>query len=219
MKFLAKSATSPAARSGLVYSIAGHNERLRALLLEEQRGFCAYTEKVVTPLDTCAVEHFDRAKKGTASDGYYNYYAVLQSANQRKRGKETQYRGAAFFGSLFFQAPGGFTRRIRFVPDDFAYEEIDAGDEEARSLIDYLGLNDHPLVEARRSHLAVLGDLFDGMDERERLAFLATNRLQLSYPTALEAVLNLRLERILDPDARAGSSSGTRATDGSSTVT
>ena len=53
-------------------------------MLEEQKGFCAYTERHVRENDSCHIEHFDDRRKGTAGDGYDNWYAVLPWSNERK---------------------------------------------------------------------------------------------------------------------------------------
>ena len=52
-------------------------------LLLEQSNFCAYTEKYITGLDSVEVEHFNASIK--YNDDYFNYYAVIRSANSGKR--------------------------------------------------------------------------------------------------------------------------------------
>ena len=132
MKFLSKSEDSPILKRGLKY-VKGDNSELRKLLLEEQKNFCAYTEKYVEHLDSVEVEHFNSSIK--KNDDYYNYYAVVRKANLYK--KDEKYNGAAFFDSLFFQK--NFDSRIRFVPGDLVYEEINTGDTEAIDFIDFVG--------------------------------------------------------------------------------
>jgi hypothetical protein len=46
-------------------------------------------------IDSTDVEHFDPSKKG--ADDYFNYYATLRSANERKSTKYAIYVGADFF--------------------------------------------------------------------------------------------------------------------------
>jgi hypothetical protein len=198
MKFLAKTPDSCILQEALVYKAkGGHNDRLLALLRAEQRGYCAYTEKRLGALDTCAVEHFDRRLKNTAEDGYYNYYATLQSANQRKRRKERRHENASFFTQKFFQVPRALEKRIRYVAEDCVYEEIDPGDDEARALIDYLGFNDPELQEERRKHVARVCDFFASRSKDQQLDHLRAYPADLSFPTALAAALQLDLDPLL----------------------
>lgn len=197
MKFFAKDPASPIL--GIAYQ-SGHNDELRGLLRDEQRGYCAYTEKRFSSLDSVDVEHFDDRLKGTSADGYYNYYATLHSANKRKRRKTAKHRGASFFETKFFQQPGGFERRVQYLAEGAGvYEEIDPSDEEARALIDYLGLNDHDVSEERRKHVARLRDLFAaaGWGRSVQIEHLSTYRDELSFPTALSAELGLDLDPLL----------------------
>jgi hypothetical protein len=158
MKFLTKNKDSEILAKAIVYKKNGDNTRLRDMLLAEQCGFCAYTEKRVNRLDSVEVEHFNRTKKG--ADDYFNYYAVIRNANQRKIGKEKKHAGAAFFNSLFFQDKKAFDARIRYVIGDSVYEETSSDDREASDLIDYLGFNDSCLHEERARHIRMLKDLF-----------------------------------------------------------
>lgn len=182
-----------------MYREGAHNDRLLELLRAEQRGYCAYTEKRFSTHDTPAVEHFDRRLKGTVADGYRNYYAALQSANQRKRRKDAKHEHARFFVTRFFQAAGAFERRIRYIAGDGVYEEIDPTDSEARALIDYLGLNDHDVVEERRKHVARLHDIFlrATWSAAQQLEHFHRHPEELSYPTALTAELGLDIEPLL----------------------
>lgn len=197
MKFLVKDPASPILSLGLVYREGAHNDRLLELLRAEQRGYCAYTEKRFSLHDTSAVEHFDRRLKGV--DGYLNYYAVLQSANQRKRRKEAKHERASFFATRFFQAPGAFERRIRYIAGDGVYEEIDPADTEAEALIDYLGLNDHDVVEERRKHVARLRDIFlrATWTAAQQLEHFHRHPEELSYPSALTVEFSVDIEPFL----------------------
>lgn len=204
MKFLTKTPDSRILVEALVYQPKGHNDRLLGLLCNEQRGYCAYTERRFSANDTCAVEHFDPTLKNTPQDDYYNYYATLQSANQRKRRKERRPEAANWSwrspGVKFFQVPSALEQRIRYVPQGCFYEEIDAGDVEARALIDYLGLNDNVIVEERQNHVKLLRRIFNNhteWPEQQQLEFLKAHPEMLSFPTALAAGLQLDLDPLL----------------------
>lgn len=193
MKFLAKDPTSPIAAAGLRYITGRNNAELLRLLCCEQKGFCAYTERVFQEHDSVDVEHFDRRKKG--NDNYFNYYAVLHWANMRKRKKEGAAEGAQFFESLFFQSPSEFARRIKWVAETNTYEEVDLADVEAKLLIEYLGFNDLELWRQRRNHLARLADLFDCAQwgPAEQRAWFERHTEELSFVSALEGHLGLDL--------------------------
>jgi hypothetical protein len=201
MKFLAKHPASAVAVAGMRYVIGRDNSGLRRLLLREQKGFCAYTEKVFEDLDAVDVEHFDSRKKG--QDDYFNYYAVLHSANQRKRRKERAAEGARFFETLFFQSKDEFTSRIAWVAETNAYEEVDLADNEARELIEFLGFNDPELWLQRRKHLDTLAELFRlaGLDESGQRAWLERHPEQLSFVSALELHLGLDLTDAVEAHA------------------
>jgi hypothetical protein len=197
MKFLGKRADSAILAEGLKYHKNRGNSRLRAMLLEEQRGFCAYTEKRVAKPDSVDVEHFDPGRK--YQDDYYNYYAVLRDANQRKRKKEAKHRGAAFFESRFFQDAGQLGRRVRFVAEWNVYEETDEADVEAAALIDYLGFNDPEVCEDRRLHVDRLrGLLRDAGWKDGAVDYLREHPEELSFVTAIEARFGLDLGPLLD---------------------
>lgn len=197
MKFFAKRADSRWVAAK--YKEKGHNEALLAGLLAEQSGFCAYTERKVDDDHTCAVEHFDPSLKGTDRDGYLNYYAVLQKANQRKRRTEREHETAAFFRSRFFQQPCGFDARIAYVPGEFVYEELVDDDDEAAAFIDYLGLSSEGRARVRRRHVERLKAIFKdaGYTASERLNFFRRYPSELDYITTLEAELDLDLSEHL----------------------
>ena len=81
MKFLSKTKDSNILKRNLKYkkNDTQNNRILKEALLQEQKNFCAYTEKYIQQLDACEVEHFNSSLK--YKDDYYNYYAVLRRAN------------------------------------------------------------------------------------------------------------------------------------------
>lgn len=198
MKFLAKRADSLILKGGVTYKPKGDNSLLREMLVAEQHGFCAYTEKRLEPTDSCEIEHFDPRQKYSGDD-YYNYYATLRSANQRKRGKEKKHAGAEFFASRFFQDRQQLAARVRYVPGEFVYEAV-KDDQEAADLIDYLGLNDYGLCEQRRAHAMRLKGIFGaaGYDRNSQVSYLFANDVEQSFITALEAELDLDLSALLE---------------------
>jgi len=178
----------------MAYSKGGHNEALRAALLEEQHGYCAYTERRIDELhDTVAVEHFQPRSQG-GSDEVDNLYATLQSANQRKRRKEKDYKkGHPLFCDRFFQEPGGFESRIEYLEGDFFYAAREGDDELGKALIDYLAFNDPEYVEARRNHVQRLCGLFAdaGWDRERQRRYLLEHPADAHYPSVLRAELGI----------------------------
>jgi hypothetical protein len=200
MRFLAKHRGSEILAEGIVYNKGGDNFRLREMLLTEQCRFCAYTEKRVDRLDAVDVEHFDKTKKG--NDDYFNYYAVLHSANVRKRGKEKKHTGAAFFDSLFFQNREALDDRIRYIAGDSIYEEVVETDEEAAQLIDFLGVNDSGLHDERVNHIFRLKDILEGeaqFNPKEMHDWFVAHPEDLSFVTAVENEIGVDFSDIVKP--------------------
>ncbi len=197
MKFLAKSPQSEVLAQKLVYKSGNtdRNAHIKRLLTNEQKGFCAYTEKVFWGTDSPEVEHFNRLIK--EADNYYNYYAAVRWANAYKSRKDRQYEGASFFQSLFFQNKETFGQRIRFVSSDNVYEEIDLNDTEASDFIAYLGLNSEQLVTDRVRHINQLRELAPFI-EKDWLGYFRRNRYELSFVTAIETAFTLDLTDIIN---------------------
>ncbi len=199
MKFLSKRNDSAILAEGIIYKLKGDNSRLREMLIKEQRGFCAYTEKRINRLDSVDVEHFDSTKKG--DDDYFNYYATLHEANFRKIKKAAEHEGAAFFSSLFFHDKEELDRRIHYMTEERVYEEAKSGDLEAASFIDFLGFNDNCLYEERLSHLRMLKDIFlcdAKYDKEEMLVWFKKHPEHLSFITAVEAEFSIDLSAIIE---------------------
>jgi hypothetical protein len=60
------------------------SEEARDALIGLQKGFCAYSERHLKPLDSVEVEHFDPRKKNTPADGFNNWHAVIRWMNAHK---------------------------------------------------------------------------------------------------------------------------------------
>lgn len=193
MKFLVKRKNSEILKASLKYkkNAGKKNKELREKLLEEQFNFCAYTEKSLEKLDSAEVEHFNSEIK--YQDDYFNYYAVIRDANLRK--KDEKYKGAIFFKTLFFQKEGGFEKRIKFIPNEGIYEERDLKDLEAVGLIDFLGFNDHSLVEQRKNHISRIRRIFEDAQylEEEKFEYFRDFPQERSFITAIEAEFGLNL--------------------------
>ncbi len=115
----------------LTYQKGVSNAVLKLRLLNEQKNFCAYTEKYIeSGIDADEVEHFNPGIK--YSDDYFNYYTTLRSANQRKISKYKEHRNAGFFKHTFLSKYEEFNARIKY--EDFVYESTNEEDNEAKAL-------------------------------------------------------------------------------------
>ncbi len=202
MKFLTKKPTSSILATNLVYKAgnAKNNDKLKAALLKEQKNFCAYTERYILQdgnsgyPEALDVEHFTAAKKGTAQDDYYNYYAVSHKTNLKKSDKK--YADADFHESLFFQNRAELDRRIGFDPQTNTYRTKNKDDKEAEELIDFIGIDSETIANRRLSHLRFLEELKSDLQfsDEQFTNWLFRYPQHLSFITAIEARFGVDLE-------------------------
>lgn len=203
MQFLSKNPNSDILKESLKYksSSGRSNQKLKQALLNEQQGFCAYSEKYLSPLDSVDVEHFNPALK--EQDDYFNYYAVLHSCNQHKQHLYPKFAESDFFKTLFFQDPEQLHSRIQYFKDEVGgmFDSVDPEDRDAQNLIEFLGWNRPELLSERKKHLARLKSWMKdaGYESVEaQITFLRKDPTHLSYITMLERELNLPLLTLLD---------------------
>ena len=91
MKFLKKQSDSKIIKENLSYSNSSDRKEIRELLIAEQYEFCAYSERFIKKTDSVDIEHFNPTHKGTHTDNYYNWYAVLNWMNTHKPKKINSY--------------------------------------------------------------------------------------------------------------------------------
>lgn len=84
MNYWTKNPKSAIKTSGLHYDSVRQRLELKRLLLTEQKGFCAYSERYIQNTDAHDVEHFDPRIKTTTADNYENWYAVRTWINNHK---------------------------------------------------------------------------------------------------------------------------------------
>jgi hypothetical protein len=202
MQFLSKNPDSDILKESLKYksSSGRSNQKLKQALLKEQQGFCAYSEKYLSPLDSVDVEHFNPALK--EQDDYFNYYAVLHSCNQHKQHLYPKFAESEFFKTLFFQDPEQLHSRIQYFKDEVGgmFDSVDPEDRDAQNLIEYLGWNRPELLSERKKHLERIQTFMQdaGYDSAEsQLAFFRQFRDLLSFITMLEKELSLPLMALL----------------------
>jgi len=194
MKFLAKYNASEILIEDLKYKSGIDNSKLRFKLLEEQKNFCAYTEKYITKIDSTEVEHFNPLIKD--KDNYYNYYTTLRYANEQKISKYDLYKHCSFFKSLFFQDKTILDKRIYY--EDFEYLLVDKTDKDADDFVRFLGLNDDYLYDERMNHIDRLKSTIADFTDEQKLVYFKKYKNDLSFPTAIEHEFKIDLSEILN---------------------
>lgn len=189
MNYLSKLEDSIILVEKWVYSTKNHrkNLRIRNVLLEEQRGYCAYTEDFMTPTHAVDVEHFDDRLKNTANDNYWNYYAVNHRWNSKKR---------SIVEFLPIMQPYDVTLKDRVFYADGEFQVVDEGDIEAKNLISFLSWNDPSLAECRADVVATWKDMRDELfhgDEDKFIAYLRKRPENLRFITVLRVELGIDL--------------------------
>lgn len=91
MKFLRKDAAQIAQYPGLRSSNTRERNIAVTVLVQLQKGFCAYSERYLKPLDSIELEHFDPRKKNKETDGISNWHAVIRWMNAHKARKIEDY--------------------------------------------------------------------------------------------------------------------------------
>jgi hypothetical protein len=184
MRYLKKFPDSRIEQEGLKYSRnTKKNQYLRSLLLEEQKGFCAYSEKFISPTGALDIEHFDPRLKNTDQDNYRNLYAVCAWINYRKSSDIES------FEPILHPSSEDLLDRIHYV--DGVFRPRDPADQEAENLIKFLGVNRPELCQERLRHVRRMRDLQQiwGPDTLGFWQFLTRDYQYLSFSSALIAEL------------------------------
>jgi len=152
MEYLQKINNSKILSNDWKYINVSHHDKIRRSLIEEQKGYCAYSERYLTETDLPHIEHFDPRKKNTADDDYYNWYAVFPLFNTNKPKKIS-----AFLPILAPNSPD-IKERIKY--NEGFYEIVEPNDIEAQNLIDFLGFNKDVLIKHRQRYINTLRESF-----------------------------------------------------------
>lgn len=142
MKRVLKSPDSPIISGNITYKSSGNNSRLGAILLKEQKGFCAYTEHYIGFDDANDTEHFNPNLKDQPEDNYYNWYKVKHLPNQRKTNN--------WIEPILMPYAEDFENRIIYNEGEY-FAKPD--DNEANNLIILLDLNNQKRVEDRKNYI------------------------------------------------------------------
>jgi hypothetical protein len=187
MKFLKKQPNSSILQQKLSYNATKDNSLLRKLLVQEQQGFCAYSEMFFHAMESIHIEHFDGRLKNSETDNYYNWYAVLGWVNLHKPKKIAPYL------PILQPSDPTFSDRIKY--ESGIYYAVNENDTEAKNLIKYLGFNKDELVKQRRYHLERLKFLYENVDKNieDFKNYLKNHKQELSFITAIEFEFQLDL--------------------------
>jgi len=180
MKYLKKSAESQIIVRSLSYEEVGQRIEIRRLLIAEQKGFCAYSERYLMETDSIDIEHFDGRLKSTTADNYYNWYGVLTWLNSHKP------KNILPFEPILLPSSEDLLDRITY--SEGVFHTINQNDIEADNLIKYLGLNKPELFNDRSRHISRVKKLYElcNNDLENLKTILKDNKEYLSFCTALE---------------------------------
>lgn len=186
MNYLSKIPDSQIVLEGWTYATRSHRLNIRSTLIQEQSGFCAYTEDFITPMYAVDIEHFDDTLKNTENDDYWNWYAVGHKLNLKK---------PSIVGYLPIMKPYGSDLKLRIFYADGEFQVFDEDDIEAKNLIAFLGWNDPILVEYRAKTVEHLKFVRDQMfnSEDEFVSYLRSRPENLRFITVLRVELGIDL--------------------------
>ena len=142
MKRVFKNPESIIISSKLTYNSKKNNSILANLLLQEQKGFCAYTEHYIGFEDANDIEHFNPHLKDKIEDNYFNWYKVKHLPNQRKTKN--------WIEPILFPYDIDFEKRVIYSDGEY-FAKLD--DAEANNLILLLDLNNPKKVEDRKNYI------------------------------------------------------------------
>lgn len=186
MNFLHKESADIAQYEDLRYP-KDRDKAIEVLILL-QKGFCAYSERYLKPLDSVELEHFDPRTKRTDADGFSNWHAVIRWMNAHKARSIEKFVPLPDIGSWT-------TDRVWYEKGLFVCREEDA---EAKNLINFLGANRQEVFEERANHIARIRNMRQKVGDDMLLEILSESPEQLSFPTALEAELNIPAFEMID---------------------
>jgi hypothetical protein len=191
MRYLKKINNSPIIINNLNYNNAGDRTDIRRELINEQQGFCAYSERFIKHTDSVDIEHFDPRKKNTPDDDYYNWYATLRWLNSHKPYNIDPY--------LPILTPNNADLVTRITFEDGLFKEVDPGDIAARNLIDFLGVNKFEVYTDRVKHINRINALKNlcGSDDQLFIEKMIEDQDNLSFATALEHKFNLAIDNLI----------------------
>jgi len=190
MRYLSKTSQSTILDNQWKYSTRSHRDNIREALIKEQQGYCAYSERYISPMHAADIEHFDESKKKNSDDNYWNWYAVLHKMNPIKMGKKIEN-----FQPILSPHDPQVPQRICYKAGQF--QTVQEKDDAAQNLIDFLGWNNPTLARERNGFLDRIKkdrSRFFRDDLQGFIDYLKDEPGNLSFITALEVELKIKFE-------------------------
>jgi uncharacterized protein (TIGR02646 family) len=194
MQYLNKSTDSKAI--SLKYTNTADRLKIKEILLhDEQKGFCAYTERFIKNTDSAHIEHFfPKAEYPDKIDDYHNWYVVLAWINENRPKKLVSQ--ANTFLPILIPYEKSVSKRITYKNGEFI--AVDESDIEAKNLINFLSLNHFMLYKDRNAHVDYIRILRSFCNsEEEFLTLLKSDKDNLSFATALKYELGIDISKLL----------------------
>lgn len=175
----------------LKYSKAGNRTSIKLGLIDEQYGFCAYSERFIKQTDSVHIEHFyPKAEYSNKEDDYMNWYAVLAWMNEHKPKKIKP------FLPILEPSSKDILDRIKYF--DGIFNPKKSTDIEAENLISFLGINKIEVRNDRFKHVQRVKKLKEMCsDDEEFLEMLFDDWDNLSFITALETEFKFDLMSLI----------------------
>lgn len=170
MRRVIKLSNSAIVEQNLTYK-KGSNEKIRALLAQEQHNICAYTETYLGASDDAHIEHFNPTLKGKTEDSYDNWFLVKSLWNTRKLAKWSAYL------PILHPTAEDLEQRILYIDGDYA--AANPNDIEANNLIRLLDLDNARLADQRKRYVRLKKQ---EIQDAGRSAENYINDLLLLYP-------------------------------------
>ncbi len=152
MRHIQKPKNSEVLQQNLTYKKGRDNRKLREILVKEQGGFCAYTDKHFKS-ETPNIDHFKPQKLlQTGEDGYHNWFAIYYTTNVVE--KRAQWKEP-----ILHPTDPTITERIWYKEDETNNTIIVSyapEDEAAENFVQITGLNRNILAEERAAFVGRL---------------------------------------------------------------
>lgn len=174
MKRIFKNPDSEIIQNKIIYK-KSDNKDLRALLLKEQKNFCAYTEEYIGYNDAVDIEHFNPNLKYLETDSYQNWFMVKHKPNNLKR--------TNWIEPILHPTAEDFETRLIYFDGYFLHQPEDI---ETKNLIDLLHLNDEIFVKNRKKYIERRKDRIN------ELNILAEDYFQEKINSEIDSIKYLR---------------------------
>lgn len=162
----------------------GDNSKLRQILFEEQKGFCAYTETFLDRTEQKDIDHFNPTKEYLERNNYMNLFLCKAQWNKEKSNKWSD------FQPLLSPLSDDFEERIVYNQELKLFEAKEENDIQANNLVKILKLDDYDLSIERKKHIELSKELMSYFESPTKY-FQKTIELD---STAIKFIRSLEIE-------------------------